>query len=82
MAHEEADVKPKSRDKMGFSKHDERTYRAVMTDYYDYVCWARSQEDPYSGLARFFEWTNSDEGMMMEAEDHCNHKFPFGQHNG
>jgi hypothetical protein len=79
---DEADVEPKSGDKMGFGKHAEKTYREVMIDHHDYVCWGRSQESPTDGLARFLEWTNSDEGMVLEAKGQGNQKFTFGQHNG
>jgi hypothetical protein len=79
---EEVDAKPESGDKMGFGKHAERTYREVMIDHHDYVHWGRSQESPTDGLARFLEWTNSDEGMALETEGQGNQKFTFGQHKG
>jgi hypothetical protein len=81
-AQDEADAKPTSGDKMGFGNHAKRTYREVMIDHHEYVRWGRSQESPTDGLARFLEWTNSDEGMALETEGQGNQKFTFGQHKG
>jgi hypothetical protein len=68
---------------MGFGKHAETTYREVMKKHYDYVQWARDQENPTRTLAEFLEWTYSDEGKRLEEEGHegrGNEVFTYGQH--
>jgi hypothetical protein len=53
---------------MCFGKHEGIKFREVMIHDYDYVCWARSIESPTAPLALFRDWTNSDEGKVLEAE--------------
>lgn len=65
-----------------FSRHADLSNREIVLQHYDFVRWAKKQENPQGNLKLFTDWLQSDEATALQLEGQGNEEFTFGQHKG